>query len=118
MKKLLFAINVDWYFDLHWKERVLSDMTKGYEVHLCLAKTDDTFQCENCENNFVAISRSSIDIRSNFRSLLSLFKVVRDVKPDLIHSVTVKPNLFCGFTATLAKYSTLITRIGNNFGGI
>jgi len=109
MKKLLFAINVDWYFDLHWKERVLSEMTKGYEVYLCLAKTDDTFQCENCKNKFVEISRSSIGMISNLRSLLFIFKVVRDVKPDLIHSVTVKPNIFCGFLALIFSIPIIIT---------
>lgn len=87
----------------------MSDMTKGYKVHLCITKTDDTFQCENCENKFVAISRSSIGIIKNFRSLLSIFKVVRDVKPDLIHSVTVKPNLFCGFLARIFSIPIIIT---------
>ena len=67
MKKLLFAINVDWYFDLHWKERVLSEMTKGYEVYLCLAKTDDTFQCENCKNKFGEgdASKKIVDVLKN-----------------------------------------------------
>ncbi len=109
MKRLLFAINVDWYFNLHWKERVLSNMTKGYEVHLCLAKTDATFHCENCENKFVTINRSSIGILSNIKSLLSLFKIFRDVKPDLIHSVTVKPNLFYGFFARIFSIPIVIT---------
>jgi len=109
MKNMLFAINVDWYFNLHWKDRILSHMTKGLNVHVCYSTTKMTSPEENIETSIYTLHRSSVNPISNLRAFLNCLKMVNQNKPDLIHSVTVKPNLFFGLIARIKRIPILIT---------
>ncbi len=109
MKKLLFAINVDWYFDLHWRERILSTMTTGYNIQLCLTKSQKDFLCPGCKVSFLNFSRSGIGLVDNLKSLLESRRIVQDFGTDLIHSVTVKPNLFFGLCALVSRIPIVLT---------
>lgn len=108
-KKLLFAINVDWYFNLHWRERLLLNMTPGYWIHLCLSETTEN----NCWVDFqfqsLSLSRSSISILSNLKTLYDSLRIFWKVRPDAIHSVTVKPNIMFGLLALVFRKPILIT---------
>lgn len=119
MKNLLFAINVDWYFDLHWRERILSKMTAGYKVHLCLTQSQDGFLCPACTISFLNFSRSGIGLVDNVKSLLESYRLVRGSGADLIHSVTVKPNLFFGLSALVSRLPVVFTipGLGSVFSG-
>ena len=33
-KKVVFFINVDWYFNLHWVNRARKALENGYQVHV------------------------------------------------------------------------------------
>ena len=106
MKKLLFAINVGWYYDLHWQDRVKSEMTDGFETHLCMSKpTNPT------EKNMHALSltRSSIGLLDNFKTFYQALKIFNKVKPDTIHSVTIKPNIMFGLIALYSKLPIFLT---------
>lgn len=103
MTKLLFVVNVDWFFISHRLPIALRAMEKGYEVHLACA---DTGQCDSLEGlgirvHRIKMSRSGTKLVSEIKSLWSIFSVVRNVRPDIIHGVTIKP----------VVYSSLISRI-------
>lgn len=103
MTKLLFVVNVDWFFISHRLPIALSAMEKGYEVHLACA---DTGKCDSLEGlgirvHRIKMSRSGTQLLSEIKSLWSIFSVVRNVRPDIIHGVTIKP----------VVYSSLISRI-------
>jgi len=40
MKKLVYVINVDWYFALHWLERAKASVKKGYDVTVIMQCSD------------------------------------------------------------------------------
>lgn len=110
MKNMLFAINVDWYFNLHWKDRIFSRMTKGLKVQVCYAKTEGyTVSNNDIETTTYSLHRSSINPISNLKTFLSCIKIVNNSQPSIIHSVTVKPNLFFGLIARFKKIPILIT---------
>lgn len=109
MLKLLFAINVDWYFELHWQARIKSDMTDGFEVEICLASTEGAIEYPGYKTRIIGLSRSSIGLYNNFKSLFSAREVLKESRPDIIHSVTIKPNLFFGLLARLYSLPILIT---------
>lgn len=99
-KKLVFVINVDWYFRLHWIDRANYFRSKGYEVHIISTFTDN----ENLEYfssfGFIChamnVSRKSINPFSELKSIFSLYHEIKKIQPTLIHCVTVKPNLYAG----------------------
>ena len=102
---MLFAINVGWYFDLHWQARINSKMTDGYDVHLCMAKPSK----HSGNIHEINLKRSSVGLLNNIKTFYQMYKVFCKVKPDLIHSVTIKPNLMLGLTALLYRKPILIT---------
>lgn len=108
-KTLLFVINVDWYFNLHWRERIFSEMMSGYRVHLCMSETAEN----NCWNGFdfdrLCLSRSTTNIYCNLKTLFSSIRVFLKVRPTVIHSVTVKPNIMFGLLAVIFRTPILIT---------
>lgn len=106
MSKLLFAINVGWYFDLHWKERVNSPMTEGFDIHLCMSKPTDS---DNEKLHNLSLTRSSIGILDNLKTLYQSYKIFKKVNPDVIHSVTIKPNLMFGIIALFYRKPILLT---------
>jgi glycosyltransferase involved in cell wall biosynthesis len=109
VKKLLFIINVDWYYRLHWEERILSEMTDGFEVHLCMAQDAEqpadndqrptSFGERRITYHDIPMHRTSTGLATNFRSFQALRRIVAEVDPDLIHTVTIKPNILGGFLA-------------------
>ncbi|WP_250657398.1 glycosyltransferase family 4 protein [Alkalimarinus coralli] len=110
MKNMLFAINVDWYFNLHWKDRIFSRMTKGLKTQVCYSKTEEyTVTNDDIETITYSLHRSSINPVSNLKTFLSCIKIVNNSQPSIIHSVTVKPNLFFGLIARSRKIPILIT---------
>lgn len=120
MKKMLFAINVDWYFNLHWKERFLSDMTSGYDLSLCLSVTEETHRWNGFNFYRLNLSRSSIGVWSNVKTFTNSIRIFKTVKPDAIHSVTVKPNIMFGLLALFHFKPILITipGLGSIFSAI
>ena len=98
-KRLLFVINVDWYFNLHWKDRIFSKMTNDFEVTVSYSETSE----DDSESLSVVIplslQRSSISPFSNLHSFCNAKKILKHDHFDLIHSVTIKPNLYFGILA-------------------
>ena len=109
MLKLLFAINVDWYYELHWQARIKSDMTAGFEVEICLASTEGATEYPGYKTRIIGLSRSSIGLYNNIKSLYAARAVLRESRPDIIHSVTIKPNLFFGLLARIYSLPILVT---------
>ncbi|KHT61559.1 hypothetical protein RJ45_21820 [Photobacterium gaetbulicola] len=106
MKKLLFAINVGWYYDLHWQERVKSEMTDGFETHLCMSKPSNP----NGQNmHALSLTRSSVGVLDNLKTFYQMVKIFNRVKPDVIHSVTIKPNIMFGVIALLSRLPIFLT---------
>lgn len=108
MKKMLFAINVDWYFNLHWRDRVLSYMSEGFDVCVCYGETEGTPPENDINTHTYVLHRSSVSPLSNLKTFFSCLKIVKAYQPKIIHSVTIKPNIFFGLIAHMKKIPILI----------
>ncbi len=108
-KKLLFATNVDWYFDLHWRERICSPLTEGFEVTVTCAETKPLVTTGIDHWAPLPMNRSSVDIFSNLRSFIVAARILNRNDFDLIHAVTVKPNIFFGILARIYALPILMT---------
>lgn len=114
-KSVLFIINVDWYFNLHWLERVEYFKSLGYSIHIISNFNDENikngllakgFQCHH-----LAVKRKSIHIFNEFISFYQLRKLLKAINPDLIHSITVKPNIYAGLLNRLFLHKPIIYSI-------
>jgi len=97
-KKLLFLVNVDWFFISHRLPIALKAIEEGYDVHVACC---DTGACEKLVEAGITVHRINFSRAGNsiFRELLTLyrvFKVIRSLNPSILHSVTIKPVLYSG----------------------
>lgn len=100
-KKLMFVVNVDWFFMSHRLHIALEALRQGYEVHIA---TELTNQREPMERlgfivHSISIDRSSSNIFDVLKTFWHIVSVFRKVNPDLVHLVTIKPLLLGGIAA-------------------
>lgn len=113
-KKVLFVINVDWFFISHRLPIALKAIENGYEVHLACNFTgqEKYLQSLGIKLHFVDFSRSSFNPISEFKVLLSIKKILTTVKPDIMHSITIKPVIYSGLLIkTMSRKPAFIAAI-------
>lgn len=100
-KKILFVVNVDWFFISHRLPLALEALTKGYEVHISCGITDkkEYLKSLGLKVHPLSLSRSSTGINSEIKAFADVYKVLKTVSPDVVHFVTIKPVLYGGIAS-------------------
>lgn len=118
MKKntLVFVINVDWYFHLHWLNRAKSAMARGYQVKLITNFSNDQIK-EKLENSGIecfswGLSRFSANPISGIFSIYSLNSILKKIRPNLIHAITIKPNVYISILSNFLKIPYVLSVTG------
>ena len=97
-KKLVFVVNVDWFFISHRLPIALEAISNGYEVHLICKDTGLKSKLTDygiiCHD--IRFSRSGNKVSHEIKTLLSIREVIQKISPDLIHAVTIKPVIYIG----------------------
>ncbi len=111
--KILFITNVDWFFVSHRLNIGLEAISEGYEVHIATSFT-------NCENDLVTkgfktheldIDRCKTNIFNSLRTIFQILIITSKIKPDIIHSITIKPVLFGGIVSRLFRNTKFVASI-------
>jgi glycosyltransferase involved in cell wall biosynthesis len=113
MKKILFVVNVDWFFMSHRLPIALAAIDEGYEVHLACEFTDKETELSNLGIivHQVPFSRSGKGLKQELSTLVSLYNLFKAIKPDIVHCVTIKPVLYGGIIARLTKVPAFVAAI-------
>ena len=109
--KLLFVVNVDWFFISHRLPIALEAIKHGYEVHIATTITDkiDFLESSGLIVHPIHLHRSrSIVIHSEFLEILS---IIRSVSPDIVHLITIKPVLLGGIAARLVDVPAVVSAV-------
>lgn len=109
-RKLLFVVNVDWFFLSHRLPIALQAIRQGYQVHIATSLTDKLEELER--NGLVvhqlALDRSSARLGDAWRAVKQLWRIFRAVRPDVVHLVTIKPVLLGGLVARVAGVPAVV----------
>jgi glycosyltransferase involved in cell wall biosynthesis len=108
-KTLLFVTNVDWYYDLHWKERISSNLTNNFEVTVSFAETKSRANTKSFAFLPFRLQRSSLNPFSNISSFIHAASILRNHHFDMIHSATIKPNIYFGLWARFFSLPIILT---------
>ena len=119
-KKLLIVVNVDWFFISHRLPIAQSALLKGWDVYLAAQDTGKSELIKNEGIKFVniPISRSGTSLLKEFKTIRSLFKLYNEVKPDVVHHVTMKPVIYGSLVSKITKVNgtlNAISGMGYNF---
>lgn len=114
-KKILFIINVDWYFKLHWMERAEFLRDCGYSISLMT-----NFSSEESKQSLMnigischdmSLKRKSVNLFHDIITLITISKTISQVRPDMIHCITIKPNIYGGLINTISYKLPIIYSI-------
>ena len=101
--RLLFVVNVAWFFLSHRLALARAAMGAGYDVHLA-ADFDDRRELtrlaeEGISYHRIRLQRGGLNPLRDLGLLVSLTRLYRRLAPDIVHHVTVKPVLYGGAAA-------------------
>jgi len=114
MKKILFVVNVDWFFVSHRLPIAVEAIKSGYEIHIACCFTDKKNQLIELGINVheIDFSRSGNGLINELKTLVKLKKVIKNVNPDLVHAITIKPVIYSGLVIrTLKNKPALVAAI-------
>lgn len=111
--KLMFVVNVDWFFLSHRLPIALEARRLGFEVHIATGLTDrfDDLEKAGLIVHPLVLDRSSASIRNAVATVRQLMQAFRQVRPDVVHLVTIKPVLLGGLAARLAHVPAVVAAV-------
>lgn len=115
-KKLLFIINVDWYFKLHWLPRAIAAKESGFDVIVATHFTSPSIRTELRKLGFslvpLFLDRKSINPVNNLKTKQRIAKLIDKIQPEIVHSITVKPNVYSGLICSKRKICQVMSVTG------
>jgi len=113
-KKVLININSDWSFLLHRLDIAISLKDNGYEVYVATKDSGKKKEIEDYGFNFVEtnVDRKSLSLFKEITTIFSFWKTYKEVNPDIVYQVTIKPIVYGSLVAKLLKIPTINTVCG------
>ena len=118
--KLLFVANVDWFFISHRLIIAEEAMKKGFEVFVACEDTGRSHEITDKGVGFIDLpfSRSGTNPISELSTLIKFYKIYNEVKPDIVHQITLKPVIYGTLISRLLKIKGVVNAVsglGYNF---
>lgn len=100
-KKILFVVNVDWFFISHRLPLALEALKRGYEVHIACGITDKKEYLESLGLivHPLNLSRSGTGIKGEIKAFCEIYNLLKEINPNIAHFVTIKPVLYGGIAS-------------------
>jgi len=106
-RKIIFFVNVDWFFISHRLPIAKKALMEGYDVIVACRFTKHKTELESM--GFKAIhlpfNRSGGGIIAELKTIRAIKEILEETKPDVIHSITIKPVLYTGLALKKIKKS-------------
>jgi len=118
MKKILILANSSaGLYD--FRGELIEKLLGEYEVTVSLpdeVKTDE-LKAAGCKVVHTPINRRGVNPAEDFKLLRSYLRLLKEEKPDLVLTYTIKPNIYGGFCCGLMKipYLVTVTGLGSTF---
>ncbi|NLY65294.1 MAG: glycosyltransferase family 4 protein [Alcaligenaceae bacterium] len=111
--KILFVVNNPAFFLSHRLPIALKAKEEGYEVAIATMPGESVAQivAHGLTHFVIPMSRSGMNPAGELKTIYALYRLFRSYKPDLVHLVTIKPVLYGGIAARLAKIKAVVYAI-------
>src|SRR5690606_14460366 len=111
--RLLFFITNPAFLVSHRLPIALAARDAGYEVHVASMGGPAVAELESLglRHHVLPLSRTSMRPWTEARSLWAIWRLFRQVRPDLVHAVTLKSVLYGGIAARLAGVPAYVAAI-------
>ena len=108
-KKLLIVINTDWFLVSHQLPIVKGAIAAGFQVFVATQAGEQVEAIRATGAQFVnyTINRSGNHPVQEVKLMVQLARIYRQVQPDLVHLITIKPILYGSIVSRLTNRPTL-----------
>ena len=112
-KRLLFVVNVDWFFISHRLIIAEKAVLNGFDVFVACQNTGRSDEIIEKGINFInlTISRSGTNPLLELSALISIYKIYNNLKPDIVHHVTLKPIIYGSLISKLTNIKTVVNAV-------
>lgn len=102
--RLLYVVTEDWYFLSHRLPMARAAQAAGYQVHVAtrLNRGKAAIEAEGFTPHALSWQRGSLSLSHSFSGVMELRRLLRDIKPDILHNIALKPVLL-GSVAALGS---------------
>jgi glycosyltransferase involved in cell wall biosynthesis len=119
-KKLLFLVTEDWYFCSHRLALAKAAQQAGFAVSVLtrVNKHGDVIQNADVDLIPLKMVRGGVNPLFEFAALRQIWLTYRQIKPDIVHHVALKPVLYGGLVALFMpdiKIVNLLAGLGSVF---
>lgn len=112
-RKLLFVVNELGFFLSHRIPIAIEAVRLGYEVHVAYGELGagelGRLNAIPVTPHWIPIERGGRRPARDFFSFLRLWSFFRKLRPDIVHLVTIKPVLYGGIAARLARVPAVVS---------
>ncbi|BAU48596.1 glycosyl transferase family 1 [Sulfurifustis variabilis] len=111
--KLLYIVNDAGFFLSHRLPLAVAARMAGMEVHVATPAdaTSGRIVAEGFHFHAIDIHRWRTNPWREARSLVAMIRLLRRLRPDIVHNVTIKPVLYGGIAARLTRQRAVVSAI-------
>lgn len=116
--RILFVVAASSYFMSHRFDLAKDVIKAGYDVALA-TQPSGNFKEQKAQLEKVGINvfeapfhRSTLNPIADLKTVLSLFKVMKAYKPDILHNVALKPIVYGSLLGKVLKIPTIVNALG------
>tara|TARA_Y100000748_G_scaffold303782_1_gene310177 strand:+ start:1252 stop:2367 length:1116 start_codon:yes stop_codon:yes gene_type:complete len=117
-KKIIISSNSTW-FTYNFRYGLVKSLLKDYEVYIFSPedKLSKVFEEMGCKLIDIKIQRSGTNIFSELSLLMKYFQTYAHIRPDIILSFSIKPNIYGSIAANILSIPSInnITGLGTAF---
>ena len=109
-RHLVYVITEDWFFDSHFRDRAIAAKESGYAVSVvtkCRHKANELKTHGLVFENF-EFTRRGLNPIKELITIFRLQKLLRKIKPDIVHNIAIKPVVLGSMAAKLAGIHNIV----------
>lgn len=112
-KKIVYIVNVDWFFMSHRLPLALHAIESGWDVYLLTKVTDKRGVLDGNGIHVINVpfGRTSINPVAELKCLIKISRLLKKIKPDVIHNVTWKGCLWGSIAAKMVGNTHVVNAL-------
>ena len=114
--RLLYVVTEDWYFLSHRLPMARAAKMAGYEVHVAtrLNSGKAAIEAEGFTPHALSWRRGSLSLSHSFGGVMELRRLLREIRPDILHNIALKPVLL----GSVAAFGSSDIAVVNSLTGL
>ena len=111
--KILYWVSEDWYFVSHRLRLALQAKGEGHEVFVVtsLGRYRKLLESNGLNPIHLGINRAGKNVFQDLLTMFRLWRIYRDLKPDVVHHVAVKPVIYGSIVAGFCRVPRVINAL-------